>query len=117
MAGSLDEFRYVADSEEVYWIRADKSNVTAVNATAAAPPVGSSSVPKNITPRYVLYRNAEEFMQRKIPVLTDVNPDSLPATITVKGGDGASVTLTKSFYSGEKVRFVSYATDTAITKG
>lgn len=38
MAGSLDEFRYVSDNEEVYWIRADKSNVTAVNATAAAPP-------------------------------------------------------------------------------
>jgi hypothetical protein len=117
MAGSLDEFRYVSDSEGVFWIRADKSNVTAVNSTAAAPPVGSSSVPKNITPRYVLYRNAEEFMQRKIPVLTDVNPDTLPATITVKSGDGSNVTLDKSFYSGEKVRFVSYATDTAITTG
>lgn len=117
MAGSLDEFRYISDDDEVYWIRADRSNVTAVNAAAAAPPVGSTSVPKNITPRYVLYRNAEEFMQRKIPVLTDISPDSLPATITVKNGAGTDVTLDKSFYSGEKVRFVSYAKDTAITVG
>lgn len=117
MAGSLDEFRYVSDNDEVYWIRADRSNVTAVNSTATAPPQGSSSVPKNITPRYVLYRNAAEFMQRKVPVLTAVNPDSLAATITVKGGDGSNVVLNKSFFSGEKTRFVSYATDTAITTG
>ena len=117
MAGSLDEFRYLSDNEEVYWLRADRSNVTAVNTTAAAPPAGSTSVPKNITPRYVLYRNAEEFMQRKIPVLTDVNPDSLPATITVRAGEGSNKTLNKSFYSGEKVRFVNYASDTAITEG
>lgn len=117
MAGSLDEFRYISDTEEVYWLRADRSNIVAVNPTATAPPQGSSSVPKNITPRYVLYRNALEFMQRKIAVLTDVNPDTLPATISVKAGDGENVVLTKSFYSGEKVRFVNYAEDTAITTG
>lgn len=117
MAGSLDEFRYISDSEEVYWIRADKSNILAVNPSASAPPAGSVSVPRNITPRYVLYRNASEFMQRKVVVLTDVNPDSLAATITVKDGTGENVVLTKSFYSGEKIRFVNYAEDTAITIG
>ena len=117
MAGSLDEFRYISDTEETYWIRADRSNIVAVNPTATVPPAGSVSLPKNITPRYVLYRNPEEFMQRKIVVLSDINPDSLPGTISVKNGAGENVVLTKSFYSGEKTRFVNYAADTAITVG
>lgn len=117
MAGSLDEFRYISDAEEVYWIRADRSNIVAVNPSAVAPTAGTVSVPRNITPRYVLYRNATEFMQRKVVVLSDVNPDSLPATISVKSGSGENVILTKSFYSGERVRFVNYSQDTAITTG
>ena len=56
-------------------------------------------------------------MQRKVLVLTDVDPDSLPSTITVKAGNGDSKILTKSFYSGERKRFVNYAEDTAITTG
>lgn len=117
MAGSLDEFRYLTDSSEAFWIRGDRSNIVAVNASATAPASGTSSLPKNIKPRYVLYRNADEFMQRKVLVLTDVDPDSLPSTITVKAGNGDSKILTKSFYSGERKRFVNYAEDTAITTG
>lgn len=117
MAGSLDEFRYVTDSAEAYWIRGDRSNIESVNPTAQPPTAGTASLPKNIKPRYVLYRNADEFMQRKVVVLTDVDPDTLPNTMTARAGDGSNKTLTKSFYSGERRRFVNYAEDTAITEG
>ena len=114
MAGSLDEFEYISDDGDSYWVRCDVSNANAIQ-SPARPIEGTVGLPKNIKPRYVLYRSADNLYQRKIIVLSnDTLPESLPSQINVEVSPSDTRTLDKTFYHGERVKFVSYGNDTAI---
>lgn len=116
MAGSLDEFEYTTDDGETYWIKADVSNISAIQ-PAVKPVPGTSGLPKNITPRYCLYRSADNLIQRKVVVLSpDTTPSTVAASFNAIDGQGASVAVNKTFYHGERVKFVSYDNDTAIVE-
>lgn len=73
MAGSIKWFVYTDDAGEDWAIKRDESNTEAVNGGTQDLVDGASvpySVPRNITPRYVVYSNAERTRSIKVTVLT-----------------------------------------------
>lgn len=75
MAGSLKDFRYTTDTNDVFAISADESNVEATqgvsyDVTTANEAETPFKVPRNVTPRYALYKSTTTTHVRKVPVLT-----------------------------------------------
>lgn len=120
MAGSRVRYTYTAENLETYALDCDRSNANAVNSSLVLAPATLTSLPKNIKPRYVLYRSLNGKVQRKCYIMlppTDI--DALPLTYNVlvskSGATGEEVTLYRSFYSGEKFSFPPDAIDTGLT--
>lgn len=92
MAGSIRAFTYVTDAGANLFVRADESNVEAINpaATVGAP---SAGVPyatiKTARMRRATYRNAGGAV-RVIPILQTANIALLPATFTISISTGAN---------------------------
>jgi len=101
MSGSIRNFRYVDDGGNNYSIRADESNIEAVNAAAAAAAPVAIGLPRNITPRYGLFSDAAGTTTRKVVFLTAAAfaaANGTTPTITV-----GALTLNLTFKRGEAV--------------
>lgn len=104
MAGSVRYYNYVSDNGQTYAILADKSNVAAVNPSGAAAPgtLPTTTVPRNIRPRYALFSDPTGLIRRRVPLLTPADVAALTATTSfVPQGETATVTITA--IRGEKV--------------
>jgi hypothetical protein len=110
MAGSIKYFKYTTTGGTDYGIRMDESNGIAVgNTDVVAADLPLQELPKNITPRYVLYRSANGLTTRKIPVTANnVDVTDLPATITVASPivAAAGIVLNRQSFVGEIQRSV-----------
>jgi len=74
MAGSLKYFVYTTDLGNDFAIKLDESNTEAVNAgTQDYPDTGVSiqyEVPRNVTPRTLVFRSLDNRITRKVVALT-----------------------------------------------
>jgi hypothetical protein len=62
MAGSLRNFQYTDDADNIYLFKADESNTEAVNGTEAnieSGNVNNPGLPRSLKPRRVYYSNAD----------------------------------------------------------
>lgn len=115
MAGSLFWQTYQTDTGENFAIFMDKSNCLAVNASATAVPASlpADGVPRNIKPRYALFRSADGYTTRKVVVLTPADVTALtPGTTFVTNPGGVTVKLQTII--GEKRRLPQTA-DSGLT--
>lgn len=105
MAGSLKFFKYTTSGGTEYAIKMDESNGEAIaNTDLAAGDAALPGLPRNITPRYVLYRSADGLTTRKIPVTGNtIDLTDLPATFTVANPviAGAAITVLRQSLVGE----------------
>lgn len=104
MSGSISYFRYTTDDGIAYHIKADKSNVAAVNASGAGQPASLpvAAVPRNIKIRYALFQDSTGLIKRKVPLLTLADRAALDETTSfVPQGETATVRL--RFVRGEQV--------------
>lgn len=110
MSGSLRYYNYVSDNGTTYAILCDKSNTAAVNASAAGAPatLPSTTVPRNIRPRYALFADTTGLIRRRVPILTAADLAALtPTSNFVPQGETATVTITSIV--GEKIRLPKLA--------
>ena len=106
MAGSLKYFLYTTTGGTNYGIRMDESNGEAVgNTDVTDADLPLVALPRNIVPRYVLYRSVDGLTTRRIPVTANnVDVADLPATIVVANplqGIAAGITLQRQSFIGE----------------
>lgn len=98
----------------------DESNGEAIgNTDVTDADLPLQELPKNIKPRYVLYRSSDGLTTRRIPVTGNtIDIADLPATITVANPivGGAGIVLNRQSLVGEVQRPV-IAIDTAQTDG
>lgn len=104
MAGSIRWFQYTTDGGVNYAIRGDKTNIQAVNPSAAGNPANlpTGSVPSNVKPRYALFSDVTGLIKRRVPILTATDLAALtPTTNFTPSGESVPVTLTS--VRGEKL--------------
>lgn len=113
MAGSIRWFPYTMDNGDIFGIKADESNTEAVNGTSIGVPASIYSIPKNIKPRYGLFRSADGLTTRKCYFTSRETYDAagIGTTISVNG-----VTLYLSRKVGEIVSSAK-TIDTGLTDG
>lgn len=120
MAGSLKWFKYTTSGGDSFGIKMDESNGEAIgNTDVVDADLPLQQLPKNIIPRYVLYRSADGLTTRRIPVTANnVDITDLAATITVASPivGAAGIVLNRQSLVGEIQRPV-IAVDTAQTDG
>lgn len=84
MAGSRRNFQYVTDGGDIYLFNGDESNVEAVHGTEANIVAGNEDldgIPRNITPRRVVYINGDGSRSISVVAATLTRYNSPPATI------------------------------------
>lgn len=120
MAGSLKFFKYTTSGGTTYALKMDESNGEAVgNTDLVAADLPIVALPRNITPRYVLYRSADNLTTRKIPVTANnIDLEALPASFTVPNAviGGAAITVIRQSFVGEIQRPVTNL-DTGLVDG
>lgn len=119
MAGSIKYFKYTSDDGTDWALRMDESNGEAIgNADLGVLDTGLiNEIPKNIEPRYALYRNLASGYQRKIVVCDkDENAGTLPETLTLKT-DGGDLPFWLSYFRGEAYRRVPTSVDSGLDDG
>lgn len=120
MAGSLKWFLYTTDAGEQFAIKADESNTEAVNGTTGdylATTTEIYAVPRNVTPRYALYVNAEETRSVKCVCLTSAIYNAVATTTpTISDPIDDGVTLTLKRIRPELIQ-LPFAADTGEDDG
>jgi len=120
MAGSLKWFKYTRTGGDSFGVRMDESNGEAIgNTDVVDADLPLEGLPRNLIPRYVLYRSADGLTTRKIVVTGNtIDLTDLPATIAVASpiAGAAAITLLRQSLVGEIQRPV-IAVDTAQTDG
>lgn len=111
MAGSLKYFKYTTSGGTEYAIKMDESNGEAVgNTDVVAADLPLVELPRNIKPRYCLYRSADGLTTRKIPVTANnVDLAALPASFLVASPivAAAGITVIRQSLIGEIQRSIS----------
>lgn len=112
MSGSIRWFPYVTDSGDNFALKADESNTEAVN-SGVGTPTSLFAVPRNIKPRYGIYRSADGLTTRKVYFTSQENYNSVTvgSSISVNG-----VTLFLTRKVGEIVS-AAQTIDTGLTDG
>lgn len=120
MAGSLKYFKYTTSGGTAYALKMDESNGVAVgNTDVVAADLPLVELPRNIKPRYCLYRSADGLTTRKIPVTANnVDLAALPANFQVPSPivGGAAITVVRQSLIGEIQKSIGNL-DTAQTDG
>jgi hypothetical protein len=120
MAGSLKYFKYTTSGGVSFALKMDESNGVAVgNTDVVAADLPLNELPRNIKPRYSLYRSADGLTTRKIPVTANnVDLNALPANFQVASPlvGGAAITVLRQSLIGEVQRSIGNL-DTAQTDG
>jgi hypothetical protein len=120
MAGSRKWFLYTTNGGTNYALNMDESNGEAVgntDLTSANNP--NIALPRNIKPRYALYRSDDGKTSRKIPVTANnVDLADLPANFLVASPipDEASITVRRQSLHGE-VQLATFDQDTGQDDG
>lgn len=119
MAGSIKWFKYTSDTGQEFGISMDESNGEAVsNSDVTGADAGLLALPRNIKPRYAVYRSTDGRYTRKIPVTNrTATVATLPATITIDPEGAVSETLSLAFFQGERVVRIVRADDTGLNDG
>lgn len=120
MAGSKKYFKYTASGGEEYALYMDESNGEHVgNADVTPADTGLVALPRNIKPRFCVYRSNDGRYQRKIYVTDPLkNLSDFPSTLEVTPeGGGTAITLLLSYLQGERTFRVVRADDTGINDG
>ena len=128
MAGSIKWTYYQTDDAGDWGLLRDESNVENVVVTDADADIGAASavkyaVPKNVRPRYAVFKSTTSARTKKITIPTRALYDELAAT-------GASVSVNRSFadadtgetfalqsLSPERLRPVVFSEDTGLDDG
>lgn len=120
MAGSLKFFKYTTQGGTNYALKMDESNGEAVgNTDLVSGDLPIAALPRNIRPRYALYRSADGLTTRKIPITANnVDLADLPASFVVPSPlvGGTDITVLRQSFVGEVQRPVTDI-DTAQTDG
>jgi hypothetical protein len=113
MVGSLRDFRYVDDAAQNWAIRLDESNTESASggAAAAAPP--TYGIPRNLKPRYGIFRSVDGLVTRKAVFLTPAAYAAATSTTTV---DAGGVTCSLVYKRGEVLKLY-HANDTGLIDG
>lgn len=99
MAGSLRNFQYTADNDDIFLFRADESNTEAVNGTQANIQAGNATlpgIPRGFRMRTVTYGNATRTRTIKCYASTVAIYNNPPATIPDTLGSGNLTLLRKN---------------------
>lgn len=98
-------YRYISDNGQTYALKADKTNIAAVNASGAAPATAlpNESLPRNIKPRYAIYSDATGNIKRKVVLLTPADVAALVADDNFTPPEEA-VAVRLTFIKGEEIR-------------
>lgn len=86
MAGSRHDTLYTTDKGVQYYLNVDKSNWSAANGSFGIAGVDVDAVPRNIRPRYALYRSEDRKYSVKVAIGTLAKFADLPPTITNYAG-------------------------------
>lgn len=115
MAGSMSWQVYQSDAGASYAIFCDLSNAIAVNASASTTPqnLPAVGVPRNIRPRYALFRSDDGLTTRKVVLLTPNDVSALQPGDTFATNPGG-VTVKLQSVTGERVRLPKQQ-DTGLT--
>jgi hypothetical protein len=120
MAGSLKYFKYTTNGGTDYALRMDESNGEAVgNTDLVAGDLPIAALPRNIKPRYALYRSSDGLHTRKIAITANnVDLEDLAASFQIPPTTvgGTAVTVLRQSLVGEVQRPVTDI-DTAQTDG
>lgn len=101
MAGGRSDFTYTTDAGVTYAINMDTSNANVATNTPAGN--GTDFLPRNIKPRFAVYKDQTGIRTRVIPVSTAAKLAAMP--LTFDGGDeSGTVTFTLQYTRGEKAR-------------
>lgn len=118
MAGSIKWFVYTTDDGTDFAINKDESNTEFINGgTQDYPNTGTIiyALPKNVTPRQLVFRSVDGTVTRKIVALTQTIYDAvLPASTFTDPVSGKVTYLTRK--EGELVR-VPIGPDTGLDDG
>ena len=120
MAGSRKWFRYTTSGGDVFALNMDESNGEHVgNEDVTGLASALVSLPRNIRPRFCVYRSADGRYTRKIPVSSPAaGIDDLPTTLSVTPeGGGTAVTLNLSYFQGERITRIPTGADTGLNDG
>lgn len=120
MVGSKKYFKYTSSGGPEYALYMDESNGEHVgNADVGPGDTGLVALPRNIKPRFCVYRSNDGRYQRKIYVTDPLKALSdLPSTLSVTPeGGGTAVTLLLSYLQGERTFRVVRADDTGLNDG
>lgn len=121
MAGSLKYFVYTTNGGSTYPIRADESNGEAIGNSdlTDASTLTGQALPRNITPRYALYRSSDGLTTRKVPVTANnVDLEDLPSSFEVASPvvGGSPITVFRQSLVGE-IQRAAIPADTGLTDG
>lgn len=119
MAGSLKNFEYTADDGTTYAVNMDESNGEAVgNADFVDASTATTFIPRNLVPRTAIYASADGRLRRTICITSNAATSAtLPSTIDVTDGLGATITLSLSLFKGETFKTIPKAADTGLDDG
>lgn len=119
MVGSKKDFQYTTDDGQEYVVNMDESNGEAVgNVDYSASSTATMRLPANCKPRYAVYKSPLGTMSRKIIIGSNTATSAtLAATIPALTFDGSSITLSLSFFKGERMTLIPRADDTGLLDG
>lgn len=121
MAGSLKDFVYTTADGRNFAVNMDESNGEAVgNADMTTAQDGTlDRLPRNITPRYAIYRSLDGKVSRRVTICSNTATiATLPVSFDVSSIDGnPAVAVILTSLNGEVARRIPTGRDTGLLDG